>query len=90
MSDEGNERAGRVVMRMVGGLLIAVGALLAVTCGYVTAQMWSTCATVPGQPGVFAFLGGIPTVLGVLMVAGGVILIVVARGKPKGSPKAFE
>jgi hypothetical protein len=77
-------------MRFVGGLLIAMGALIAVTCGYLTAQMWSTCATVPGSAGPFAVMGGIPTVMGVLMVAAGVVLLIVARRKPLAAPGDFE
>jgi hypothetical protein len=90
VSDPRGERAGQVVMRLVGGLLIAMGGLIAVTCGAITAEMWSTCATIPGQPGPFAFLGLVPAVLGVLMAVSGVILIIVARRKPAQSPEPFE
>lgn len=73
---------GNAAARWLGGLLIAGGLLVAVTCGYVTADIAGACATeAPGSQVFVVIIGGIPTALGAITVIAGILVLLLSRPK---------
>ncbi|HEY1753317.1 MAG TPA: hypothetical protein VGG29_18820 [Caulobacteraceae bacterium] len=92
----------RPVDRFFGWLLIAVGALLALLCGACTLTLWGVAIygmlQTPGADALgaaanlfflVAFIGGVPTVGGVLLIWAGWRVGHPKRPAPKATPDTF-
>jgi hypothetical protein len=92
MSAGDGEPNRRIVARFFGGLLIAAGALVAALCGlctlvFIIGGSLSSNSSEFGGDGmvvVALIVGGVPTVLGGLMIWGGVAIV---RGRRRRDPK---
>jgi hypothetical protein len=83
-----------------GVLLIAAGVLIAALCGLCTVAIIAASVSTPSDPqgyggggmiGIALLLGGVPTLVGCLMIWGGIVLFRSGRKPPPPvKPETFE
>ncbi len=72
----------------LGWILITGGLLIAITCGFFTADIAGACAqSMPGSQVLVAVIGGVPTMIGAIMAFAGLLVLILAgpRQPPNGA-----